>query len=166
MLGAIPQVQLVFLLRSEGRHLHAYEFCHQWGDGYRQGYLRSWILLDLHLRTHSLLQARAHLSITRHNQMRAPLTRYRVSLHSNHPWPWHCISWWGWGACTRCPSPSRLHLSIWACLHCPYKKYATICSIFDSRMRLCIYLWWFWLELLSAEFHQIDCGSHMLLSHL
>jgi len=110
MLGAIPQVQSVFLFHRDNLNCCACEFCHQWGDGCRQGYLRSWIHHNLQLISHSLLQARATLSIILHTQMTAQMTRTTLSLHSHYPWPWHCISCWGWGACTRCPSPNSTTL--------------------------------------------------------
>ena len=111
-------------------------------------YLRSWIQLDLHMRTLSLLQARAQMSLTRDPQMRAPKTCSTISLLANHPWPWHCISWWGWGACTRCPCPTPHHL-----------------SIFNSRMRLQWYHLTACIRLLLVELHRLSYENLYFLDH-
>ncbi len=102
-------------------------------------YLRSWIHHGLNLISHSFLQARAHLYITRNSQMRALVLSNSISLLPNYPWPWHCISWWGWGACTRCP----------------YMATPNHCSILDSRMRLQWHHLIACIRLLLVELHRV-----------
>ena len=148
MLGAIPLVQSVFLLRRDRRIPNTCELCHQWGDGCRQGYLRSWIHHDPHMISHSLLQARANLSITRNFQMRAPMTGDTISLPILYSWPWHCINWWGWGACTRCPYQSSYH-----------------CSILDSRMRLLCSCYLICRRSQLRQDHRPSCGNLLPSNH-
>jgi len=142
----------LLLLIRYGKKDHCHKVCRQlrdwclppW-DHFR--YLRSWIQVHLQVISHSLLQARAHLSITRHPQMRAHMTSDRISLHSYDPWPWHCISWWGWGVCTRCPSisPNR--------------------SILDSRMRLQWHHLTAYIRLLLVELHRVYHENPYLADH-
>ena len=95
-----------------------------------------------------LLQARADLSLNRPTQMTAPLTCHRISLQSRDPWPWHSISWWGWGACTRCPSPAPTHF-----------------SIFASQMRLKWHHFIACIRLLLVELHRVSNENPKLSDH-